>query len=231
MASAVTPARETAAKLAPASKRRTQIWELHQSLHCSIIGTCLSTAELRHILVQLKISGIQSAGDHELHSSGVALAGKRELGAKLLQKALDRRHERAIKKFAAAGDVEVVGSLWKEALNSGDIPGSYWAVLTHPCTDDGLIKQAFGDVHMLSHLVGAANRADIRRLRQLESENAGLAAELRRARRQICEGNTTRDQLVGRLNELLTRAARHYCHPPPPIRVMPYARSNRSSKI
>jgi hypothetical protein len=192
--------------------RRTRIWELGTSLHCSIIGTCLSTAELRHVLVQLKVNGMQAADEHDLHSFGVGLAGKRELGAKLLQKALDRRHERAIKAFAAARDVETLRSLWKDALNKGEIPGAYWAVLTHPQADDALIKLAFGDVHMLSHLVGAANRADIRRLRGLEAENSGLADELRRARQQIRDGFASRDQIIRQLNELLAK----YDRPGPP---------------
>jgi hypothetical protein len=63
----------------PARPRRTRIWELGGSLHCSIIGTCLSAAELRHVLVQLKVNGMQAAGEHDLHSFGVGLAGKREL--------------------------------------------------------------------------------------------------------------------------------------------------------
>ncbi len=195
-----------------ARPRRTRIWELGSSLHCSIIGTCLSTAELRHVLVQLKVNGMQAANEHDVHSFGVGLASKRELGAKLLQKALDRRHERAIKAFAAANDTETLRSLWKDALNKGDIPGAYWAVLTHPLTDDALIKLAFGDVHMLSHLVGAANRADIRRLRELEAENAGLTDELRRARQQIRDGFASRDQIIRQLNELLAK----YDRPEPP---------------
>ena len=194
-----------ASKNLPARPRRTRIWELGSSLHCSIIGTCLSTAELRHVLVQLKVNGMQAANEHDLHSFGVGLASKRELGAKLLQKALDRRHERAIKAFAAANDTEALRSLWKDALNKGDIPGAYWAVLTHPLTDEALIKLAFGDVHMLSHLVGAANRADIRRLRELEAENAGLTDELRRARQQIRDGFASRDQIIRQLNELLAK--------------------------
>ncbi|MFZ0839690.1 MAG: DUF2325 domain-containing protein [Xanthobacteraceae bacterium] len=194
-----------ASKNLPARPRRTRIWELGSSLHCSIIGTCLSTAELRHVLVQLKVNGMQAANEHDLHSFGVGLASKRELGAKLLQKALDRRHERAIKAFAAANDTEALRSLWKNALNKGDIPGAYWAVLTHPLTDEALIKLAFGDVHMLSHLVGAANRADIRRLRELEAENAGLTDELRRARQQIRDGFASRDQIIRQLNELLAK--------------------------
>src|ERR1700716_976199 len=65
--------------------RRSKIWELSDTLHCSIIGTCLTNAELRHVLVRLNAKGAQAADDHELHVLGVMLASHREAGAKLLQ--------------------------------------------------------------------------------------------------------------------------------------------------
>jgi hypothetical protein len=57
--------------------RRTRIWEFGSSLHCSIIGTCLTTSQLRNILVKLKVDGADAASDHELHAMGVVLAGRR----------------------------------------------------------------------------------------------------------------------------------------------------------
>jgi hypothetical protein len=78
-------------------RKRSKIWELADSLHCSIIGTCLSNAELRHVLIRLNVAGAEAADDHELHVLGVMLAGRREAGAKLLQRALDRRHGLPIK--------------------------------------------------------------------------------------------------------------------------------------
>ena len=76
----------------PQPARRSKIWELAETLHCSIIGTCLSNAELRHALARLGVNGIEAADDHELHVVGVMLAGRRDAGAKMLQRALDRRH-------------------------------------------------------------------------------------------------------------------------------------------
>ena len=111
----------------------------------------------------------------------MALAGRAQGGGKLIQKALDRRHEAAIKQFAKAKDEAALRGLWDDAVKRGDIPGAYWAVLSHPAATDAVMRQAFGDVHMLSHMVGAANRADIRRLRQLEEENAALSAKLEAA--------------------------------------------------
>ena len=190
---------------APPERRRTQIWELGKSLHCSIVGTCLSSAELRQLLVRLGTSGAETASDHDLHVQGVLLCGSRGAGAKFLQKALDRRHRVAISQCAKAGDADALRQLWAEALKRGDIPGAYWALLTHPAATDALVAQAFGEVHMLSHLVGAANRADIRRLRQLEEDNAALAAKLERQQRQLRDGFMARDQTIRRLNDLLVR--------------------------
>jgi hypothetical protein len=193
--------------------RRTRIWEFDASLHCSIVGTCLTTTELRHVLDKLKIGA--TASDHELHALGVSLAGRREAGAKFLQKALDRRHRVAVTRYSKAKDLVALAALWAESLKQGDIPGSYWAVLTHPLATEGLVKQAFGDVHMLSHLVGAANRADIRRLRELEQQNAVLADKIERQQRRLQEGFVARDRTIQRLNEMLAASDRAESPPAP----------------
>src|SRR5262245_25131695 len=141
------------------ASRRTRIWELSSHLHCSIVGTCLSTAELRHILSKAGMV-TEGAGDHDLHGQGVLLAGLRDARGKLLHKALDRRHRTTIGRFEKVASTDDVRALWQQALKQGDIPGAYWAAMTHPATNDALICEIFGEVHMLSHLVGAANRAD-----------------------------------------------------------------------
>jgi hypothetical protein len=189
--------------------RRSKIWELAQTLHCSIIGTCLSNAELRHVLVRLRVPGAEVADEHELHMLGVTLAGRRDAGAKLVQKALDRRHEHTIKQFGRAKDAEALRHVWEDAVQRGEIPGAYWALLSHPAASEAIVKKAFQHVHMLSHLVGAANRADIRRLRQLEDENAGLIEKVHRQQQQLRDGFTARDHRIRQLNELLVRQVEH----------------------
>ena len=68
------------------------------------------------------------------------------------------------------------------------------------------MRKVFGDVHMLSHMVGAANRADIRRLCQLEEQNAALSAKVEAQQLQLRDGFTERDNKIRMLNEALTRA-------------------------
>jgi hypothetical protein len=190
----------------PVAKRRTAIWDMHHSVHCSIIGTCLSSAEIRRLLIKLGVPGVESANDHDLHKQGVALAGRAQGGGKFIQKALDHRHDAAIKQFAKAKDEGTLIELWDQALKRGDIPGAYWAVLSHPAATDAIMRKAFGDVHMLSHMVGAANRADIRRLCRLEEENAALSGKLEQQQRQLRDGFTERDGKIRLLNEALSRA-------------------------
>jgi hypothetical protein len=187
-------------------KRRRRIWEITGQLHCSIIGTCLSTTELRQIFIKMQLPGVHRETDHELHVRAMLVAGKRELASKLLQKALDRRHRSAITQFSRAQDAEEVRTLWLNAVQRAEIPGGYWAVLTHPLSTENLVRQVFGEVHMLSHLVGAANRADIRRLRELEGENAVLQEKVARQQSQLRDAVVKRDATIAGLNEMLGKA-------------------------
>ncbi len=189
--------------LAPQSQGRRKIWDFDTNLHCSIIGTCLTNAELRQVFAKLGRKEIASASEHDLHASGVVLAGKHNDGAKLLHKALDRRHRVAINQLARAKSAAEVAALWREAVQRGEIPGAYWAALTHPATNDALVREIFAEVHMLSHLVGAANRADIRRLCQLEVENAGLQAKVQRQQQQLHDAIVARDRTIGELSQAL----------------------------
>jgi hypothetical protein len=176
----------------PPKMGRRRIWDLHGHYHCSIVGTCLSTAELRKLLVKLGMAAATDS-DHDLHGRGVGLAARQDAPGKLLNKLLDERHQVVLKRYARAQSEAELTSCWRDDIKAGDIPGGYWAVLTHPAATDGLLREAFGYVHMLSHLVGAANRADIRRLQQLETENALLADKLERQQARIRDISLSRD--------------------------------------
>ena len=197
------------AGLPPPKRQRAKLWELNASIHCSVIGTCLTTAELRRAMgkvVQVDVSGFS---DHDLHSQAVSLCGHHNAGSKLLQKTLDARHEMVVKRFAPLRGEAAVLQAWAEARRAGDIPGAYWAVLTHPDVGHEGMRRAFGDVHMLSHLVGAANRADIRRLTALEEQNAALQAKVERQQVRLHEAVTSRDATIGRLGALAAGQVAH----------------------
>jgi len=194
-----------AAAIAAAAEKKTarkRIWDLSAHYHCSIIGTCLSAGELRKLLVKLDMAA-PGDSDHDLHGRGVGLACRQDLAGKLLNKALDDRHQVSINRHGRAKTEAELRALWQEDVKAGDIPGGYWAVMTHPLAGHGLVREVFGYVHMLSHLVGAANRADIRRLQQLEAQNAELMEKLERQQAQIFDMTAERDAANQRLRENL----------------------------
>jgi len=179
---------------------RKRIWELSGHYHCSIIGTCLSAGELRKLLVKLEMAS-PADSDHDLHGRGVAVAGRQDLAGKLLNKALDDRHQVTIKRYGRAADEAELRAFWQADVKAGDIPGGYWAVMTHPLTGHDFTREVFGYVHMLSHLVGAANRADIRRLQQLEAQNAELTERLERQQAEIFDIAAARDAAIRQVLE------------------------------
>jgi len=188
-----------------ASRRRTRLTELDSHLHCSIIGTCLTTHELRKLVPRFTELDRQRASDLEIHHAAVELAIAGGAGSKALQKALDERYAGALRRFEQARDEEALLALWNEALKNGDIPPAYWALMTHPHATMPVRQAAFGELHMLSHLVGAANRADIRRLVALEEENAALRDKVERQQNRLHEISTQRDAALAQLDEQVVK--------------------------
>ena len=210
-----------------ARAKRRSIWELSPNLHCSIIGTCLSTAELRRVLGKAGLA-VADASDHQLHTEAVLLAERHSGAAKLLNKLLDERHRLAIRQFERAESEDELLRLWRTARERGDIPGAYWAALTHPAANETLVAHVFGDVHMLSHLVGAANRADIRRLAALEAERAALEAKVAKQQVQLRDAVSARDAKIRELSALLARKLAVEADEPAP---RPSEASERSSLV
>ncbi len=145
-----------------------------------------------------KLAG-EEATDHDLHRLAVSLAARHAEAAKQLNKALDQRHKLAVAQFARSTDESALRAQWSEAVKRGDIPGAYWAALTHPAATQAVIRDAFGEVHMLSHLVGSANRADLRRLCQLEADKAALEAKLARQQAAFHTAVSERDGQIAAL--------------------------------
>ena len=164
---------------------RKKIWEIRGGYHCSIVGTCLSLGELKRICRKAGLSFHGVPAEYEIHSAVVSMADTKGALTQCLQKHLDRKYRTSILRFAKARSEPDLACLWDQARDSGDIPGPYWAVMSHPAAGRELLSRAFGEVHMLSHLVGASNRSDIRRLRLLDVRSQGMEKALREAKRAL----------------------------------------------
>ncbi len=189
----------------PEAGPRLRLGEMDAHWHCSVIGTCLPTGELRKLMGPF--IDVADASDLEVHHEAVRLAGQDAGVARALHKALDRRHEGSVQRYARAKEAAGLVDLWQQALDSGEVPGAYWAVLTHRRATPELRQRVFGDVHMLSHQVGASNRADLRRLAALERENAELRERAERQQQRIAEIVAARDQSESASEGLRLRVA------------------------
>ena len=153
--------------------KRRNIWELSTHHHCSIVGTCLTIGEAR--VIGKKV-GIRCPNpddlDSTIHSILVRESATKNTASVLLNKALNKKYESSIRTFKRCASPEEIRNLWRESFDVGNIPGPYWAALSHPCIDYEVTIKIYSDVHMLSHLVGSSNRADIARLSELEFELA-----------------------------------------------------------
>jgi len=156
---------------------RRNIWE-HNDYHCPIIGTCLSTAELRKLASRVNLVLPAGASDYELHGTFVTLVKRPDKPAKIVQKFLDRKFARQMKRFAKAQGDEQFWTLWTQMADAGDIPGAFWAVMRHQGASEKMLAEIYGEVHMLSHLVGASTRADLRRLAETQARVEQLSTAL-----------------------------------------------------
>jgi len=172
---------------------------------CSLIGTCLTLDELKKIQRRNKVTfSNPDMTAYELHAYFVKAASKSDRIGRALQAMLERKYRLTWKQFAVAETAEELDAKWREALSKGDIAGPYWAVLAHPLVSLDLENRIFGEVHMLSHLVGATNRSDLKMLRKKGEEVDKMREELERTRCDVW----SRDRIVAGLRTELDHERR-----------------------
>ena len=193
-------------------RRRCKIWELSPSLHCSIVGTCLTASELRQLLIKFGDIDARAATDHALHKCGVIAAGAPGRAGEGPPKRLGCQHEAPIRQFSKVDEIEGVRDLWRQSFEQGAIPGGYWATITHPATDRALAEEAFGQIHMLSHMIGSSNRTDIRRLRELEKELADRDEKIARQQVRLAESGEERALLRRTIEQLTSDIRANVAH-------------------
>lgn len=174
-----TPAASPLKKNQPATLKKqdkVKLWQLDHNYHCAIIGTCLTLDEVKKILRQLHIS-TNGFSPYELHTSIVTLISENKFPSKKVQNHLDKKFKPFVQKTNKMNAAELKG-FWKAALYCGDMIGAFWAVMSHPASNEEIKRAVYGDIHMLSHMSGASNRADLKRLTGLEQARKNHIVEM-----------------------------------------------------
>lgn len=195
---------------APAARgtpRRRKLWEIANKYHCPIVGTCLTVEELRKLARRAGLDGWDSETDYALHSTAVGLARDRNELSEPMQKCLERKFEAAVKRFAKAKSADELLALWREAMARGEAAGALWAALSHGLADERIAHLVYEDIHMLSHQVGAASRADLAELARLRRSEAELAQKLERRQERHAAQLAEKEEALSALNRRLIAAA------------------------
>ncbi|WP_159731050.1 DUF2325 domain-containing protein [Methylosinus sp. Ce-a6] len=196
-------------ELAPLVRRdaRRRIWEIIGASHCSIVGTCLTVAELRKIARRTGFLGNEARyGDYQIHGLFVEKMHEENVVSRAVQKHLDAKYEGAVRKAKALDGEEEFLDYWESAVDNGFVPGAYWALIGHPRLPAGVETRIFGDIHMMSHLSGAAHRGEAREVAEARRAKSEIA---RRLANVIAERNDELARLrgeIGRLGEELRQA-------------------------
>ncbi len=157
---------------------RLKFWELSSRFHCAALGTCLTLKELRQLGKKAHIDGIETWDDYYIHVSFLKALDTKCYVSTLVNKLLDKKYKINILSFSKTKTEEERVALWNKAVNTGDIAGAFWAMLTHPDTTEETLFQIYGKVHMLSHLSGATARIDMREFHMLEERNHALQEQI-----------------------------------------------------
>jgi hypothetical protein len=136
----------------------------------------------------------------------VARASERGPVAREITRTLDDRHAAILRKVGAERDQVRLAALWDDLCGRGLIAGAYWALMSHGHVAEPLKMHAFGEVHMLSHVVGGCNRHNVKELWLAQRWLDQLADTVARARRQAQETIAARDRKISELEHELRKA-------------------------
>lgn len=185
---------------------RRKLWDIPSKHHCPVIGTCLEVEELRRIAAKVGFRSDGPPSDYEVHVGFVCAADQKNPLSIATHKLLEKKYAAAVQRFSRAKNGAALTALWREALASGEVPAALWALVTHGQADERLLALAYEDVHMLSHQVGAGQRADLARLAGAREEVLALRARCEDATRRHRRSMEEKERHTRTLEERLQQA-------------------------
>lgn len=89
--------------------------------------------------------------------------------------------------------------MWDEDVNSAAVAGAYWAVVTHPASSYGLLREIFCEIHMLSHDFFLLNKRDHKNQQALQDRVIMLEEVLVSERQSFIAENKENKELKAQL--------------------------------
>lgn len=189
---------------------RKKLWELNKRLLCPIIGTCLSTRELRRFATRYGMDDINDWSDYQIHVFFVSKAETRDTTVKKLHKQLDKKYAPQVKAYQRLTSAPELIERWQEDVKKGDIAGAFWATATHTYANYEIETQIYETVHMISHQQGAAVRSDLRQHHELESELQQILQDAQDNTERYFRNLKQRDAKINELEKTLKILQQQY---------------------
>jgi hypothetical protein len=125
--------------------------------------------------------------DYEIHCTAASECHARSPLSSLLHKTLEKKFALAVQQCKSLKTQEELTHKWQEAVAGDNVPAMFWAVLTHPASNEEFRLKVYGDIHMLQHQIGAGVRREQQAWSRVQEENALLARELSRMQQRVTE--------------------------------------------
>lgn len=165
-------------ELAATGSRRRKLWDLPDSCHCLIIGTCLTLDEVKTLSKKCNYP-IKQKSDYALHQFFVGQAKYDDgIVARRTHKFLESKYKTDISRVRSIKNPVELMDHWQVLKEVGKVPGTLWAIVTHPACNSEVVAELYGEVHMMSHLSGASMHQKAAKLPAIKHEVAALQAKL-----------------------------------------------------
>jgi Uncharacterized protein conserved in bacteria (DUF2325) len=201
------------AAIADKTSKRRKLWDLRGGFQCSIVGTCFSQDDLIRLAPKCGVRIAVNAPEYDVHSYFVQHACSPGPVARALNKLLDQRYSGIIRKVDGCGSDADLNEFWSVEFAAGRIPGAYWALLSLNSLPSSVETRIFGEVHMLSHVLGRVTHSEAGRASELKARTDDLEARLQRSSERNRQIALERDTLRTKLEEqLLVGTQRHLAY-------------------
>lgn len=200
MQSALNP--EMAGLISRPQGKRVHLYELG-SWCCSILGTCLTHDDLMVIARKWNVSLAPEARMFDVHGFFVREAGKKGDISRALQKLLDGRYNGFVRRIAKIKDPDDQVDFWNNSVNDGFVAGAYWAIVSHTHVSAELQSRVFGEVHMMSHLLGGSAQKIVGAAAELQDHVNSLERRHERSSAQTRRSIEQRDAKIVGLQDKL----------------------------
>lgn len=186
--------------------RRSSIWNLPVHQLCPVIGTCLDVKQLKRLKNRFmsKLQGVQLETDYDLHSYFVSVSSSKNPMSVYINKTLNKQYQRFVSDINKHKSDEAIEAVW-DKISSTDLnslAGYFWAIITSKYASEVVKNRVYGEIHMISHIAGQANKNDVQALLHDKQQ---VTLDLAKKDRLIASKNHQLEQQKNQIFELKQR--------------------------